>query len=229
MASSGTERTADELGRAFPGVRVIVADGEHPVASVDARPALVVATRGAEPLAEGGYRAIVLLDGDRMLLAEELRIGESCLRWWSNAAALAAPGAAVHLVGVTGPVARALATWTQPAYARAELADRLPLRMPPTVRVAALEGSLSAVDLALATLRDAVPSLDHQSVLGPVAHDTHSRALVRFDYAHGTAVAESLRASLIADALRARKNAKGRQPAVRNTLRVRVDVPDLDL
>ena len=99
MASSGSERTADELGRAFPGMRIIVADGEHPVMQVDARPALVVATRGAEPIADGGYRAVVLLDGDRMLQADDLRIGESCLRWWSNAAALAAPGAPVHLVG----------------------------------------------------------------------------------------------------------------------------------
>ncbi|MET0672258.1 MAG: primosomal protein N' [Microbacterium pygmaeum] len=229
MASSGTERTADELGRAFPGVRIIVADGEHPVATVDDRPALVVATRGAEPIAESGYRAVVLLDGDRMLLAEDLRIGESCLRWWSNAAALAAPGAPVHLVGVTGPVARALATWTQPAYARAELADRAPLRMPPTVRVAALEGSLGAVNLALASVRDAVPALDDLAVLGPTTTESTSRALLRFDYGLGASVAEHLRAALIADALRARKNVKGRPPPVRNTLRVRVDVPDLDL
>jgi len=263
MASSGSERTADELGRAFPGVRIIVADGEHPVMSVDARPALVVATRGAEPVADGGYRAVVLLDGDRMLQAEDLRIGESCLRWWSNAAALAAPGAPVHLVGVTGSVARALATWTQPAYARAELADRVPLRMPPTVRVAALEGSRSAVDAALSALREAVPALDDEAILGPVVLEANAgtpsasggaagalaprdgaRALVRFEYAQGARVAESLRSSVIAAALRTRKNPKSRASSTgtqwgsapnprladaRHTLRVRVDVPDLDL
>ena len=256
MASSGSERTAEELGRAFPGIRVIVADGEHPVLTVDARPALVVATRGAEPIAEGGYRAVVLLDGDRMLQAEDLRIGESCLRWWSNAAALARPGSPVHLVGVTGSVARALATWTQPAYARAELADRAPLRMPPTVRVAALEGSRLAVERALAALREAVPELDDEAILGPVearagepgirsaAAESTCRALVRFDYAHGPRVTESLRGSVIADALRSRKSPRTRAPGVRtenasapnprlpdarHTLRVRVDVPDLDL
>jgi primosomal protein N' (replication factor Y) len=242
MASSGSERTADELGRAFPGIRIIVADGEHPVMHVDSLPALVVATRGAEPIASGGYRAVVLLDGDRMLLADDLRIGESCLRWWSNAAALAAPGAPVHLVGVTGSVARALATWTQPAYARAELADRAPLRMPPTVRVAALEGARSAIDTALSALREAVPALDDAAILGPVPTEgagapgvrrvsaqNAARALVRFDYAQGHRVAESLRSSIVADALRARKNLKSRAPGTRNTLRVRVDVPDLDL
>lgn len=231
MASSGSERTADELGRAFPNTRVILADGDHPVTTVDARPALVVATRGAEPQAEGGYRAVILLDGDRMLLAEQLRIGESCLRWWSNAAALAAPGAPVHLVGVSGPVARALATWTQPAYARAELADRVPLHMPPAVRVAAIEGTATSVQTAIADLRGAVPTLDQTAVLGPVPIESGVRALVRFDYALGKTVAETLRASVVADALRGRRSprANGDRFAPRTTLRVRLDVPELDL
>lgn len=229
MASSGSERTADELGRAFPGVRVVLADGDHPVTEVDARPALVVATRGAEPLAAGGYRAVILLDGDRMLLADDLRIGESCLRWWSNAAALAAPGAPVHLVGVAGPVARALATWTQSAYARAELADRAPLRMPPTVRVASIDGPRPAVEAALSALRAAVPELDRDAVLGPLPREDAVRALVRFEYALGGRIAESLRASVVNHAIKARRPVKGRAPGVRNTLKVRVDVPDLDL
>lgn len=229
MASSGSERTADELGRAFPGVRVIVSDGEHPVTHVDERPALVIATRGAEPIAAGGYGAVILLDGNRMLLAEDLRIGESCLRWWSNAAALAAPGAPVHLVGVAGPVARALATWSQPVYARAELADRAPLRMPPVVRVAALEGDRASVDAAISALREDVPTLDAEAVLGPLPHESSVRALVRFDYALGTAVTQSLRASVVSQAMKSRKPAKGRPPRPTNTLRVRVDVPDLDL
>lgn len=229
MASSGSERTADELGRAFPEVRIILADGDHPVTHVGAAPALVVATRGAEPIAAGGYRAVILLDGDRMLLADDLRIGESCLRWWSNAAALAAPGAPVHLVGVAGPVARALATWTQPAYARSELADRSPLRMPPTVRVATVEGTRVAVEGALAALRSAVPELDAESVLGPVPREDGLRALVRFEFALGPRVAESLRASVVNAAITSRRPAKGRPPGPRNTLKVRVDVPDLDL
>ncbi|WP_251449637.1 primosomal protein N' [Microbacterium sp. Marseille-Q6648] len=228
MASAGSERTADELGRAFPGIRVIVADGDHPVSHVDERPALVIATRGAEPLAAGGYRAVILLDGERMLMAEDLRIGESCLRWWSAAAALAARGAPVHLVGVAGPVARALATWTHAAYARAELADRAELRMPPTVRVAVVEGARAAVDTAVAALRHDVPELSDGDVLGPVATDTGIRAVLRFDYAVGARVTQSLRAAVVSDALAARR-AKGRPPGPRNTLRVRVDVPDLDV
>lgn len=231
MASSGSERTADELGRAFPNTRVIVADGDHPVDRVEARPALVVATRGAEPRADGGYRAVILLDGDRMLLTEQLRIGESCLRWWSDAAALAAPGAPVHLVGVSGPVARALASWTQPAYARAELAARAPLLMPPTVRVAAVEGAEAAVAEALALVRRAVPALDAAAILGPVPADAEGvRALVRFDYGAGAVIAETLRAAVISQALHGRRpRTPGDRFAARATLKVRLDVPELDL
>ncbi|WOF21514.1 primosomal protein N' [Microbacterium betulae] len=237
LASSGSERTADELGRAFPGARVIVADGAHPVREVDDRAALVVATRGAEPIAPSGYRAVLLLDGDRMLQAPDLRIGESCLRWWSNAAALAAPGAPVHLVGVTGPVARALASWTQPNYARTELEERLPLRMPPAARVARLEGDSAAVDRALETLAADVPGLGDDAVLGPVPIDRDgypgARALIRFDYGRGPAVTRSLRASVVAAAMSGRgrgrgKGARGRGTS-RNTLAVRVDLADPEL
>lgn len=228
LAASGSERTAEELGRAFPGVRVIVADGAHPVTHVDARPALVVATRGAEPRADGGYQAIVLLDGSRMLQAPELRIGESCLRWWSNAAALAAPGAPIHLVGVDGPVARALATWSQALYARSELAERAPLRMPPAVRVAQLEGTGPGVRRALGDL--AALSLPADAVLGPVPiegdADGRERALVRFPYAEGARVADTLRAAVVAEAM-GRRRIRGKTP--RTTLSVRLDVTEPDL
>ncbi len=229
LASSGSERTADELGKAFPGIRVIVADSAHPVESVDDKPSLVVATRGAEPTAVGGYRAVVLLDGPRMLQAPDLRVGESCLRWWSNAAALAAPGAPVHLVGVDGQIARAFATWTQSVYARAELAERAPLHMPPAARVALVEGSAAAVARALASLDEV--KLPRDAVLGPVPIESDDypprvRALVRFEYGAGARVSAALRASVVAEAVSARR---GRGASTRSTLSVRLDILDPEL
>ncbi|QMU98782.1 primosomal protein N' [Microbacterium esteraromaticum] len=225
LASSGTERTADELGRAFPGVRVIVSDGAHTVQHVGDGPALVVATRGAEPVAAGGYRAVILLDGARMLQAPDLRIGESCLRWWSNAAALAAAGAPVHLVGVDGPVARALATWSGAAYARSELEARMPLHMPPTARFAQIEGVPASVRSALSALSDI--GIGGEAVLGPVPIDDEGRvrALVRFAYAAGQRVADTLRASVVADAAQSRRG-RGRQ---RIALSVHLDILEPDI
>ena len=229
LASSGSERTAVELGKAFPGIRVIVADSAHPVERVADKPALVVATRGAEPLAEGGYRAVVLLDGPRMLQAPDLRIGESCLRWWSNAAALAAPGAPIHLVGVDGAIARALATWSQSAYARTELSERAPLHMPPAARVALVEGSTASVARALASLQElALPS---DAVLGPVPIESDDypprvRALIRFDYSAGARVATTLRAAVVAEAV---SNRRGKGKSTRSALTVRLDILDPEL
>ncbi len=231
LSSSGSERTAEELGRAFPGTRIIVADGTHPVDVVPAVPALVVATRGAEPRAEGGYRAVLLLDGARMLQSPDLRVGESCLRWWSHAAALAAPGAPIHLVGVDGPVAKAFATWSHAAYARNELQERAPLRMPPVVRVAQVEGTPASVSRALQELAEGDFSPD--AVLGPVPLPSQDgrdagrvRALVRFEYRQGAAVAQTLRARVIAEAVAQRR---GRGRPARTTLSVRLDVLDPEL
>jgi primosomal protein N' (replication factor Y) len=203
LVTAGSARTAEELGRAFPGVRVIVSDGERNVQTVDHRPALIVATRGAEPVAAGGYRAVLLLDGDRMLARESLTVAEDCLRWWSNAIALAAPRAPAIITGVGGDLARALVTWRQDQFSAAELPDRRALRFPPMVRLATVTGRPETVSTALEALPDSVPG--HESatidVLGPVdAGDGLVRATVRFDYALGLEVARSLRSSIIRNA-----------------------------
>lgn len=217
----GTQRTADELGRAFPGVRIIVADGEHPILAVGPEPALVIATRGAEPIAAGGYRAALLLDGDRMVARESLRVGEDCLRWWSNAIALGAAGSTTVLVGVGGALATALATWRRFDYARSELADRRALRFPPAVRVATVTGMAEAVQAAVNT----VAGVDRVDVLGPVeSADGGVRAIVRFDYGEGSVIAATLRAEVIRAAANRRKRAGGSNARDSlPTLRVRFD------
>lgn len=217
----GSTRTAEDLGRAFPGVPVVVSDGEHPVTRVSGDPQLVIATRSAEPVAAGGYRAVLLLDGERMLSRESLRVAEDCLRWWANAAALAAPDAPVVLVGVSGSIASALATWRLADYARAELADRSRLRFPPAVRVATVTGDRAEVERALAALPQN-PGLDW---LGPTAGpDGSVRAIVRFDYSLGRAVAESLRSEVVRAATsRPRRSSSGASRSRPPTLRVRFD------
>ena len=225
LVGQGATRTAEDLGRAFPGVRVIIADGERPILQVGAEPALVIATRGAEPIAAGGYRAVLLLDGESLVARESLRVGEDCLRSWSNAAALAAHRAPVVLVGVGGALASALATWRQADYARAELVDRRQLRFPPAVRVATVSGSVQAVADAVAAVQG-----EASDVLGPVDVPSTDgsapkvRTIVRFDYAKGTEVASALRAELVRNATgKRRPPVKSQQFVPRPTLRIRFD------
>ncbi|MCD5347045.1 primosomal protein N' [Agromyces sp. H3Y2-19a] len=224
-ATVGATRTADELGRAFPRAKVVLSDGERPVLRVGPEPALVVATRGAEPIADGGYRAVLLLDGERMLLRESLRVAEDCLRWWSNAAALAAPGAPVFLVGVAGALAQTLAGWRQLEWAGTELAARRALRFPPAVRVASVTAPHAGVERAITASKAAAPGVD---VLGPTpAEEDLERAIVRFDYGAGNAVAKALRAEMITVATERRRPVGGRPPRRPRVLRVRFDDPDV--
>jgi hypothetical protein len=73
-----------------------------------------------------------------------------------------------------------------------------------------------------------VPARTRTYVLDTSVLLADPRALVRFDYGSGPAVTESLRASVVSQALKSRRT-KGPAAAPRNTLRVRVDLPDLDL
>lgn len=201
-AGNGATRTAEDLGRAFPGVPVIIADGERAILEVPARPALIVATRGAEPIAAGGYRAVLLLDGERMLARESLRVAEDCVRSWANAIALAADGADCVLVGVGGDIATALTQWRLADFARGELLGRRQLRFPPAVRVATVSGDATSVASAL----EALPEHSGVDVLGPVDVQPGTvRAIVRFDYARGADIAGALRSQVIRNAASRRK------------------------
>jgi primosomal protein N' (replication factor Y) len=222
----GARRTAEELGRAFPGVPVRTSGGQQVVADVPATPALVVATPGAEPVAEGGYAAVLLLDGWLLLGRPDLRAGEEALRRWAGAAALARPAAAGGIVVLAAPSGvppvEALVRWDPVWHAERELAERVELRFPPAVRAATVTGSPEAVRLLLA----AIPPAPGLEVLGPVTVDARGpkapraedeRAILRVDPDQGLALADALRA------------AQGQRSARKDRAPVRVQIDPLDL
>lgn len=199
---TGSRRTAEELGRAFPGVGVRQSGGGTDVlARVDAGPGIVVATPGAEPAAEGGYGAALLLDGWAMLSRPDLRVAEETLRRWLAAAALVVPhgeGGRVVVVEEAGvPVVQALVRWDPAGHAAAELAARAEVGFPPAVRMASVEGPAAAV----AEIADAAER-DGAEVLGPVeveggtpGEEPKERALLRVPRARGRALAATLAAA----------------------------------
>ncbi|WP_182113948.1 primosomal protein N' [Actinotalea sp. JY-7876] len=168
----GSGRTAEELGRAFPGVTVRVSSAATGVvAEVGERPALVVATPGAEPRAAGGYAAALLLDAAVVTARPGLDAAVDALRTWTAAAALVRPAAAggrVLLVGDGAPrPTQALVRWDPGHLAERELAERSELALPPAVHMIALDGPREAVERLLGRL--ALPA--GSQVLGPLAVD----------------------------------------------------------
>jgi primosomal protein N' (replication factor Y) len=164
----GARRTAEELGRAFPGVTVHTSGAGEVLASVSGRPSLVIATPGAEPFAENGYAATLLLDAWASLARPTLDASEEALRRWMTAAALtrgANQGGVTVLCGApmhtTLPLVEALVRWDPVWFAARELSERVELRLPPAVRMAQLVGPRVAVQHAveMAGLADSVEQL----------------------------------------------------------------------
>ena len=199
-ASIGADRTAEELGRAFPHVKVVAATGAKPLYTVPAAPALVVATPGAEPVAKDGYAAVLLLDGDRMMAREGLRTGEEVLNRWMGAAHLARGrdsadgrpgGGTVVVAGEPGEPMRALVRFDAAAYAEAELDERRALGLPPAVRTAMVKGPAATADKFMEALEVGDEVRRHGPVL--LGEGEH-RWLLFFSYAQGPAVTAALRA-----------------------------------
>ena len=202
----GARRTAEELGRAFPGMTVITSGGDAMVSVVEAEPAVVVATPGAEPLASGGYGAALLLDGWALLGRQDLRAAEDTLRRWMAAAALVrgrADGGVVAVVAESAiPTVQALIRWDPVGHAEAELDSRAEVGLPPAVHIAAVDGAPAAV----AALLDTAALPDNAESLGPVelprgarrppgtpTDSPVSRMLVRVPRDGGLALASALR------------------------------------
>src|SRR5664280_1357391 len=210
----GARRTAEELGRAFPGVDVVISGRDRVLARVPGTAALVVSTPGAEPVAAGGYGAVLLLGGWALLTRPDLRAAEEALRRWFAAAALARTGSAggrVVVVAAAGVAAvEALVRW-DPAWAAArELRERTELRFPPAVRMASVTGTPAGVAELLAgaelpggaEVLGPIPVAAPPPGPGPPPEQDSARMLVRVPRADGPALAAALKAASAAHAAR---------------------------
>jgi primosomal protein N' (replication factor Y) len=213
-ARTGARRTAEELGRAFPGKPVVTSGRDGVLATVPDRPAVVVATPGAEPVADDGYAAVVLLDGDLMLDRPDLRAAEEAVRRWSNAIALGRSrpdgGRVVLVADGSMPAVQAIVRADPEGFAAREFDERARAHMPPAARIATLTGE----PLAVADFVSALELPDGAEVLGPLpvpivngasgqgagidplADESveHVRTVVRVPLAQGAALAGALRA-----------------------------------
>jgi len=212
----GERRTAEELGRAFPGVRVRTSAAEAVVDRVGDQAQIVIATPGAEPVADHGYAAALLLDTGVVLRRPDLRTAEEAVRRWCNVVGLVRPaerdGRVVAVGDSSAPALQALVRADPAGFAARELAERQATRLPPAVRLATVTGPPE--DVRELVDRDwPKPS----QVLGPVPQDDgRARVVVRVPRSRGAALARELQ--LLQAARTARKAA---------ALRVQLDPVEL--
>ncbi|HNO39862.1 MAG TPA: primosomal protein N', partial [Marmoricola sp.] len=208
----GHSRTAEEIGRAFPGVRIRTSSGERVLEAVDS--GIVVATTGAEPVAPNGYSAVIIMDTWLTLARSDLRAVEEAVRRWANAIALCAKGGRALLIGDGHQTAiQALIRWDLSGLAQREMAERQQAHLPPASRMFQLQGQRDQLEALVASL-----SLPEQvEALGPVElADELAQLVLRVPRAQGDHLAQVLRGAQAARSVR-------KLPHVR----VRVDPHDL--
>jgi primosomal protein N' (replication factor Y) len=193
---AGSTRTATELGRAFPGAKLVEATGTNVIWQVKGGPQIVVATPGAEPTVPGGYGAVVLLDAANLLARDTLRAREEAIRNWANALALLAPSGRATLTGLVGETAQALSLWQLRQLASRELAERRQLGFPPAIRMASVVSSPELLHALSAQLAGMVGI----EVLGPLPiradkqrMAVEARLLIKYGYGQTLELAAKLK------------------------------------
>lgn len=194
LGRAGSTRTAAELGRAFPAVRVIESTGENRLVAIPGGKTLVVATAGAEPYVQGGYAAVILLDARVLLAKQNLRSAEEAVRTWSNAVAKARTAGACVLVGVSGELAQLFSLWNHTKIAALELAARVELQLPPTVRMGSVTADLEKIN----AISDSLSNNKAIGRIGPAPVESKTdekmwRLIFKYPYSEGINLAKQLK------------------------------------
>ena len=166
------------------------------------------------PLAEKGYAAVVILEGNRFLDQPDMRAGERVRELFFSHAALGRSGAPVILIQDEGhSIATALTTWNPMISMQRDLEERHSLGLPPYARIAHLTVNVSEVARLKSALTAAredgrLPSI--VKILGPIPSGDKASLILSVDVAEG----ESLIAT-VHEFMRRRSAAKKSLPALR--------------
>ena len=150
LLKRGLERYAQEIGRAFPGVRIIESTAEKMSGEVLDSPVFVVATNGAVPAMPGGYSAIVILDGERRFSQVDNRSQERALsQLFESASYLSPTGSIFAVMSQSHPAIAAVASWKPSLYTKRELASLAEIGFPPYVRAVSIDIESSEASIFL--------------------------------------------------------------------------------
>ena len=134
LAGRGIERAAEEISRAFPHFPVIISAGDVIKERIEHKPALVLATSGAQPQVEGGYSAVVILDGMRFFSHTDLRTQERARElFFETSSLISQEGIVLLVIDDVHPIVSAIARWNVAPLLKRELSERAELQLPPSV------------------------------------------------------------------------------------------------
>ena len=135
LLGRGSERFAEELGRAFPGVPVIASEGDHILSDVSPRSSIVIATPGSAPNVDGGYFAVVILEADRYFSQIDMRAHERARAQIFHAASkVNSRGKVLIVIDSSHPITASIARWSPSILSMRDLQERQETHFPPYFR-----------------------------------------------------------------------------------------------
>ena len=157
MGSRGIDRAGEEISRAFPGLPLLLSFGDVIKTTVEDKPALILATPGSAPKVNGGYGAVVILEGWKFFAHPDLRSQERARELFFETAAMARVNAAVLLsIDESHPIVSSLVRWNPGAMIRRELIERLEILLPPYVSSVTISGDAKEFTVLATGLRKAI-------------------------------------------------------------------------
>ena len=135
LLGRGSQRFAEELGRAFSGQSILSSEGDHILKDIPARPAIVISTPGSIPRVENGYSAVVVLQGNQFFSQPDMRSHERARAQIFQAASRVCSGGKIMLViDSSHPITASIARWNPSLLSSRELVDRQEASLPPYYR-----------------------------------------------------------------------------------------------
>ena len=132
LLSRGTTRFAHEIGKALPGVKVALSEGDTPLTDAKSFEGVVIATPGSAPYLSDGYAAVVVLDGDKLLSQSDLKAQERAEQLiFSQTGYLRKDGKVLLVITHSHPIVGALSAWKPSLLSQRQLADRKDVLLPP--------------------------------------------------------------------------------------------------
>ena len=172
LIGRGSARFAQEIGAAFPGSQITVSEGDHILDKYEKNDGIVIATPGSMPIAQNGYSAVIILEGDSYFSQSDIRSQERTRELFFSCGGLLSKDGSLLLVIVNeNPIIGALSSWKPSLLAQRELRERQEVLLPPYVRALSLDIASSEINQLIRGLeiaRDEKRLPVGARILGPI-------------------------------------------------------------
>jgi primosomal protein N' (replication factor Y) len=175
VIAKGIDRSAEEIGKAVPGIKVMISKKDQLISLDPDQNQIVISTRGCEPFSL--YSAVVLLDCERIYNQATLRAEEEAKHSWFDLLARVKDGGDFYISLVNNHPATQQLLRKQ-SFNEDDLRQREESHLPPFYRTVTIKGESHELSKFASNLRSNYPFL----LSGPIKiDDLKSYLIVRAD------------------------------------------------